>query len=101
MSSAKPLIFISYAHADEPKKPRSEEIQWLSFDLAVPRIGLFWFRYASNRERCVFVGVSERLADIVSGNFAVIRRRLLARRYLKRRDCDLNLSRTARLRGGA
>src|SRR5271166_5545009 len=29
--SAKPLIFISYAHADEPEKPRGEEIQWLSF----------------------------------------------------------------------
>ena len=28
---AKPIIFISYAHADEPKKPRGEEIQWLSF----------------------------------------------------------------------
>ena len=28
MSSAKPLIFISYAHADEPEKPR---IQWLTF----------------------------------------------------------------------
>ena len=31
MSSAKPLIFISYAHVDEPEKPRGEEIQWLSF----------------------------------------------------------------------
>src|SRR5271166_2411060 len=29
--SAKPLIFISYAHADEPEKPRGEEIQWLGF----------------------------------------------------------------------
>ena len=29
--SAKPLIFISYAYADEPEKPRGEEIQWLSF----------------------------------------------------------------------
>ena len=27
----KPIIFISYAHADEPEKPRDEEIQWLSF----------------------------------------------------------------------
>ncbi|HEY1779034.1 MAG TPA: toll/interleukin-1 receptor domain-containing protein [Roseiarcus sp.] len=27
----KPIIFISYAHADEPEKPRGEEIQWLSF----------------------------------------------------------------------
>jgi hypothetical protein len=31
MSSAKPIIFISYAHADEPEKPRGEEIQWLTF----------------------------------------------------------------------
>ncbi|RBP15757.1 TIR domain-containing protein [Roseiarcus fermentans] len=31
MSSAKPLIFISYAHLDEPEKPRGEEVQWLSF----------------------------------------------------------------------
>ena len=29
--SIKPVIFISYAHADEPEKPRDEEIQWLSF----------------------------------------------------------------------
>jgi hypothetical protein len=29
--TAKPIIFISYAHADEPEKPRGEEIQWLSF----------------------------------------------------------------------
>ena len=29
-SSTKPIIFISYAHADEPEKPRGEEIQWLS-----------------------------------------------------------------------
>ena len=31
MYSAKPIIFISYAHDDEPEKPRGEEIQWLSF----------------------------------------------------------------------
>jgi hypothetical protein len=29
--STKPLVFISYAHLDEPEKPRAEEIQWLSF----------------------------------------------------------------------
>jgi hypothetical protein len=29
--SIKPVIFISYAHADEPERPRDEEIQWLSF----------------------------------------------------------------------
>jgi hypothetical protein len=26
LQSAKPLIFISYAHADEPEKPRGEEV---------------------------------------------------------------------------
>ncbi len=31
MSSAKPLIFLSYAHLDEPEKPRGEEVQWLTF----------------------------------------------------------------------
>ena len=31
MSSAKPLIFLSYARLDEPENPRGEEIQWLSF----------------------------------------------------------------------
>jgi hypothetical protein len=31
MPSAKPIIFISYAHLDEPEKPRGEEVQWLSF----------------------------------------------------------------------
>jgi hypothetical protein len=31
MAPAKPLIFISYAHLDEPEKPRGEEIQWLTF----------------------------------------------------------------------
>ena len=29
--SAKPIIFLSYAHLDEPEKPRGEEIQWYSF----------------------------------------------------------------------
>ena len=27
----KPIIFISYAHADEPEKPAEGEIKWLSF----------------------------------------------------------------------
>jgi TIR domain len=29
--SAKPIIFLSYAHLDEPEKLRGEEIQWLTF----------------------------------------------------------------------
>jgi hypothetical protein len=28
---AKPIIFISYAHLDEPEKMREDEVQWLSF----------------------------------------------------------------------
>jgi tetratricopeptide (TPR) repeat protein len=31
MSDKKPVIFISYAHADEPEKPMDGEVQWLSF----------------------------------------------------------------------
>jgi hypothetical protein len=30
-ASSKPVIFISYAHADEPEKPVEGEVQWLSF----------------------------------------------------------------------
>ncbi len=29
--SGKPLIVISYAHADEPEKPAADEVKWLSF----------------------------------------------------------------------
>jgi tetratricopeptide (TPR) repeat protein len=29
--TAKPLIFISYSHKDEPEHPRDGEVQWLSF----------------------------------------------------------------------
>jgi hypothetical protein len=31
MSSAKPLVFISYAHLDEPESPAPGEVRWLSF----------------------------------------------------------------------
>jgi hypothetical protein len=30
-ASTKPVIFISYAHADEPEKPAEGEVKWLSF----------------------------------------------------------------------
>jgi hypothetical protein len=44
--SVKPLIYISYAHADEPEKPSEGEIQWLSFVMRFlrPAIGVaeFW-----------------------------------------------------------
>ena len=29
--TTKPVIFISYAHLDEPEKPRDGDVQWLSF----------------------------------------------------------------------
>jgi len=29
--STKPLVFVSYAHADEPQQPREHEVQWLSW----------------------------------------------------------------------
>ena len=29
--TAKPVIFISYSHKDEPEHPRDGEVQWLSF----------------------------------------------------------------------
>jgi hypothetical protein len=28
---SRPVIFISYAHADEPEKPADGEVKWLSF----------------------------------------------------------------------
>ena len=31
MLGTKPVIFISYAHLDEPENPREGEVQWLSF----------------------------------------------------------------------
>jgi hypothetical protein len=31
ISSPKPIIFISYAHADEPERPAEGEVKWLSF----------------------------------------------------------------------
>jgi hypothetical protein len=30
-ASNKPVIFISYAHVDEPEKPGEGEVKWLSF----------------------------------------------------------------------
>jgi hypothetical protein len=33
MTSGKPIIFISYAHADEPESPVEGEIKWLTFVL--------------------------------------------------------------------
>src|SRR5262252_3732063 len=31
VGTTKPVIFISYAHADEPERPRDGEVQWLTF----------------------------------------------------------------------
>ena len=35
----KPVIFISYAHVDEPEKPAEGEVQWLSFVTRAPSAG--------------------------------------------------------------
>jgi len=47
MSSGKPIIFISYAHRDEPERPTEGEIKWLTFvlDFLKPAVkhGLFEF----------------------------------------------------------
>src|ERR1700733_6002480 len=36
-ASRKPLIIISYAHADEPEHPAEGEVKWLSFVTGSPR----------------------------------------------------------------
>ena len=38
--STKPLIFISYAHLDEPEPPRPDQVQWLSFVMEFLRPGV-------------------------------------------------------------
>jgi hypothetical protein len=43
--SIKPLVFISYAHLDEPDPPRGDEIQWLSFVMEFLRPGVKGRRY--------------------------------------------------------
>jgi len=34
--SGKPLIVVSYAHADDPEKPAQGEVKWLSSDQGIP-----------------------------------------------------------------
>ena len=36
----KPIIVISYAHADEPEKPAEDEVQWLSFVTSYLRLAI-------------------------------------------------------------
>jgi hypothetical protein len=43
--STKPLVFISYAHLDEPEKPRGEAVQWLSFVMGFLKPGEKGRRY--------------------------------------------------------
>jgi hypothetical protein len=45
MSSAKPLVFISYAHKDEPKSPAPGEVRWLTFVMDFLRPGEKGRRY--------------------------------------------------------
>jgi hypothetical protein len=44
--SAKPLVFISYAHLDEPANPAPSEVRWLSFVMDFLRPGEKGRRYA-------------------------------------------------------
>jgi hypothetical protein len=45
MSSAKPLVFISYAHKDEPNSPALGEVRWLTFVMDFLRPGEKGRRY--------------------------------------------------------
>jgi hypothetical protein len=36
-ASSQPIIFVSYAHADEPATPRAEEVRWLTFVMSYLR----------------------------------------------------------------
>jgi hypothetical protein len=45
MSSAKPLVFISYAHLDEPENPAPGEVRWLTFVMGFLRPGVKGRRY--------------------------------------------------------
>jgi len=38
----KPIIFISYAHADEPEKPAEGEVRWLAFVTGYQRPASTW-----------------------------------------------------------
>ena len=39
MPSGKPIVFVSYAHRDEPEKPGPEGFAWLSFVLEYLNVG--------------------------------------------------------------
>jgi len=43
--STKPLVFISYAHLDEPDPPRADQVQWLTFVMEFLRPGVKGRRY--------------------------------------------------------
>ena len=45
MSSAKPLVFVSYAHLDEPDNPAPGEVRWLSFVMGFLRPGVKGRKY--------------------------------------------------------
>ena len=45
MSSAKPFVFISYAHLDEPDNPAAGEVRWLSFVMEFLRPGVKGRKY--------------------------------------------------------
>jgi hypothetical protein len=56
MSSAKPLVFISYAHRDEPDSPAAGEVRWLSFVMEFLRPGVKGRRYEVWIDRLMPIG---------------------------------------------
>jgi predicted N-acetyltransferase YhbS len=56
MSSAKPLVFISYAHLDEPDNPAPGEVRWLSFVMDFLRPGEKGRRYTVWIDRLMPIG---------------------------------------------
>ena len=56
--SRKPIIYISYAHADEPERPRGGEVQWLSFVMKFLRPALKSGEFAISLDRLVPSGTN-------------------------------------------
>src|SRR5271170_6826913 len=69
MPSGRPIIFISYAHADEPESPVEGEIKWLTFVLG------FLKPYPDSmrtREKCLaFGGGSDSDGRMIRGGFLI------------------------------
>jgi hypothetical protein len=75
-ASTKPVIFISYAHADEPDKPPEGEIQWLSSVLQYLRPGEKAGVFELRIDRQMLGGAPQRGSDAEPRHGAQARRRL-------------------------